>query len=92
MTEQDVEWALEINKYVHDRCKGVPHDIGMKIVEQFRLEGWLHLDDVVEGRTVGGVCGLGDYRYDCNRGLCIKCQDHISERRATVRDLIERKG
>ena len=29
----DVELALEINRMVHNKCKDVPHDIGLRIVE-----------------------------------------------------------
>ena len=29
----DVELALKINKIIHDECKDVPHDIGLRISE-----------------------------------------------------------
>lgn len=29
----DVELAVKLSKYVHDNCKEVPHDIGMKLME-----------------------------------------------------------
>lgn len=29
----DVELALKLSRYVHDNCKDVPHDIGLKLVE-----------------------------------------------------------
>ena len=33
----DVELALKINKLVHNECKDVPHDIGLRIEELVRL-------------------------------------------------------
>uniref|UniRef100_A0A6H2A6I7 Uncharacterized protein n=1 Tax=viral metagenome TaxID=1070528 RepID=A0A6H2A6I7_9ZZZZ len=33
----DVELALKINKLVHNECKEVPHDIGLRIEELVRL-------------------------------------------------------
>jgi hypothetical protein len=29
----DVDLAIKLSKYVHDNCKEVPHDIGMKLIE-----------------------------------------------------------
>ena len=29
----DVELALKINRTIHDECKDVPHDIGLRITE-----------------------------------------------------------
>ena len=29
----NVELALKINKIIHDECKDVPHDIGLRISE-----------------------------------------------------------
>jgi hypothetical protein len=29
----DVELALKINKLIHDECKDVPHDIGLRVSE-----------------------------------------------------------
>ena len=29
----DVDLAIKLSKYVHDNCKDVPHDIGLKLVE-----------------------------------------------------------
>jgi hypothetical protein len=33
----DVELALKINRLVHNECKDVPHDIGLKIEELVRV-------------------------------------------------------
>jgi len=33
----DVELALKINRMVHNECKDVPHDIGLRIEELVRL-------------------------------------------------------
>lgn len=33
----DVELALKINRLVHNECKDVPHDIGIRIEELVRL-------------------------------------------------------
>jgi len=30
-----VDTALRINRFIHNECKDVPHDIGMRIVEEF---------------------------------------------------------
>ena len=30
---KNVQIALKISKYIHDNCKDVPHDIGMKILK-----------------------------------------------------------
>lgn len=35
----NVELALKINKMVHDECKNVPHDIGMRIESLMREYG-----------------------------------------------------
>lgn len=29
----DVELALKINKLIHDECKDVPHDIGLRVLQ-----------------------------------------------------------
>ena len=29
----DVELALKLSRYVHNNCKDVPHDIGLKLME-----------------------------------------------------------
>ena len=39
MTLSEVKTALEMNKLVHNECKDVPHDIGLRlfeIVERYR--------------------------------------------------------
>ena len=36
-TTEDVELALKINKLVHNECKEVQHDIGLRIEEIVRL-------------------------------------------------------
>ena len=35
--KMDIELALKINKLVHNECKDVPHDIGLRIEELVRL-------------------------------------------------------
>ena len=31
--DRDIKLALELSSYVHDTCKNVPHDIGLKLLE-----------------------------------------------------------
>jgi hypothetical protein len=33
MTLSEVKTALEMNKLVHDECKDVPHDIGLRLLD-----------------------------------------------------------
>ena len=64
----DVKLALKLAKYVHDRCKDAPHDIGMGLEEIVRKhqsqlkpqegESNLFSDD----KFIGNVCL--SYRHD----------------------------
>ena len=39
----DVDLALKINRLVHNECKDVPHDIGMRIVELINCHNFQQL-------------------------------------------------
>ena len=52
----DVELALKLNKLVHDECKDVPHDIGLRIVELIErkpaITSFCNCKGGAKGRTV----------------------------------------
>lgn len=35
-SEFDVELAIKLSKIVHDKCKGVPHDIGITLADEVK--------------------------------------------------------
>lgn len=60
-----------------------------------REDGWVHLDDVVEGAESDQKCMGGPMPKVCvvlPARACCNCDHWTDNRPATVRDLIERKG
>jgi len=46
--------ALKLNKIVHDRCKEVPHDIGLDLngaVTQWMSKSWIKLPDIENNKV-----------------------------------------
>lgn len=72
----DVELALKINRLVHNECKDVPHDIGLRIEELVRL----HQSKLKNCSIPDVMVELPDYDFYCvecgsgsNNGICPKC-------------------
>jgi hypothetical protein len=61
-----------------------------------RSHGWLHEDDVVEGKTIASMCKVKPESQAFQMGKCIAkpntacvdCSEYVPERPATVQDLI----
>jgi hypothetical protein len=81
----DVELALKINKIIHDECKDVPHDIGLRISELVeRHQAEQSLGDHKSGIPLGLpdlekprqseqlVCQCEIPNIDM-QGICFKC-------------------
>ncbi len=61
----DTEFALKINKFIHEQCiDGVPHDIGWNVTKMFRDEGYI--------KTETNKCSLF-FSGETTLGICIKC-------------------
>lgn len=59
----EVKLALELNKVVHNECKDVPHDIGLRLLEVVKkhIGEQLNLPPVIKS-----VCGNCLYYLTCN--------------------------
>ena len=78
----DVKLALKINRLVHNECKDVPHDIGIKIEELVRLHQSelknCFIPDVSNAkRTVCPECNSEKVHisYYYKESLCAECDN-----------------
>ena len=65
-----IELCLKVNKMIHDECKDVPHDIGLRVMEL--IEKHRHLSCFCECEHPNRENG---YTY------CHSCNNHISDER-----------
>ena len=50
----NVKLALEMSKLVHNECKDVPHDIGLKLIEIVAIHTDTDIQDFAEWCSVNG--------------------------------------
>lgn len=43
---KEVQLALELNKLVHENCKDVPHDIGIRLMDIVKKYATIHSMDI----------------------------------------------
>jgi len=75
----EVKLALELNRVVHNECKDVPHDIGLRLLDVVKkhLGEQLNLPHVIKS-----VCGHPWERWESVMGdgvLCRKCNTVIKQ-------------
>ena len=68
----EVKLALEMNKLVHNECKDVPHDIGLKLLEVVKkhIGEQLNLPPVIKS-----VCRHEPIDKDVPFPICKHCRD-----------------
>ena len=68
----EVKLALELNRMVHNECKDVPHDIGLRLLEVVKkhLGEQLNLPPVIKS-----VCQHEPIDKDVPFPICKHCQD-----------------
>jgi hypothetical protein len=78
----DVELALKINKIIHDECKDVPHDIGLRITELMEKHR-------AEQLNLSGVVGQSEQLFEFLKWYDSNvCQNDCRSREDLVNDFL----
>ena len=77
----EVKLALELNKVVHNECKDVPHDIGLRLLDVVKnhLGEQLNLPPVIKS-----VCDRCGQKSDEVNIICEGCITELVEKKQTV--------
>ena len=75
----EVKLALEMNKLVHNECKDVPHDIGLRLLEVIKkhIGEQLNLPPVI--KSVCDDCTAYPFDERGTTPLCKTCKDNPSQ-------------
>lgn len=76
----EVKLALEMNKLVHNECKDVPHDIGLKLLEVVKK----HVGEKLNLQPViNQVCDRCGQKSNMLNSICEECINEYIDKKQT---------